>query len=314
MSRYCKLALIFVFLFIGIVLVFKRCEAVVFIRKTFLNMKAKLAEHDRKTGLEQRKQLYEFERKKSFWIMLERELDYSGMKRMIPNISGGKFIVFNLIIVCGLIAAGIVMSQILYGICAGLLWVFGLIAAIKIGKSRNMKKVSEDLPKFLDFLGSYSISAGEITGIFSQISVYLNAPLRNVLEECVAESRVSGNTGAALLAMAEKIEHPQFKQLVRNIELTARYSADFTSLVTDSRRGLREYLAQTRERKGMLREAMINMSLLLLMSVVVLMMVNMLIGGTIGDIVFHSLVGRISLIALAGILGIFFLQTLSIDK
>lgn len=314
MNRYCKLILIFGFLFAGIVLLFKKCETVNYIRKAYLRMKSKVIAHDRKTGLEQRKQIFEFERKKSFWLMLERELDYSGLKRRYTNVSGAKYLIFNLIIMLGAIVAGWMLKHPTVGIGMGVGWVALQLLILRIGKASNLKKVSDDLPKFLDFLGNYSISAGEIISIFSQISGYLNNPLRTVMEECVAESRVSGNSGAALLAMAEKIEHPQFKQIIRNVELTARYSADFKSLVADSRRSLREYLSQVRERKGIVREAMINMILLLIMSVVVLMMVNVLIGGNVVEILLFTLVGRLACVGFIAMVGAFSIQALAVDK
>lgn len=314
MSRYCKLILIFVFLFAGIVLIFKKCEATIRIRNTYLNIKSRLAQIDRKTGLEQRKQLYEYERKKSFWISLEKELVYSGLKKRFPHLSGSVFMVFNAIAVIASFVVGWGIKKPLVGIVIGAGWCTFVFVVIRIGRAVNLKRVSEDLPKFLDFLGSYSLSAGEITGILSQISVYLNTPVREAVEECVAESRISGNAGVALLALADRIEHPQFKLLIRNIEMTSRYSADFSTLVADSKRSLRDYLAQSRERKGMLREAAINMVLLLIMSVVVLMMVNVLIGGTVADIILHSMVGHLAMIGMATIVSLFLIQALSIER
>lgn len=314
MSRYCRLILVFGFLFAGMVLLFKRCEAVVKLRRMFDDVKSRLADRDRKTGLEQRRQLYEFERKKSFWISLERQLEYSGLKKYFRGITGAKYIVVNAIVLSGSIVLGWGVGKIYIGLAVAVIWCFSMYAVLRIGRATNMQRVSEDLPKFLDFLGSYSLSAGEVTQIFSQISIYLNSPLRDAIDECVAESSVSGNSGAALLALADKIEHPQFKQLVRNIEMTSRYSADFSSLVTDSRRSLREYLAQSRERKGMLREAVISMMILLLMSIMVIMMVNMLIGGGIGEIILHTFVGRAAVIGVILIVGLFTLQALSVDR
>ena len=44
MSRYCRLILVFGFLFAGMVLLFKRCEAVVKLRRMFDDVKSRLAE------------------------------------------------------------------------------------------------------------------------------------------------------------------------------------------------------------------------------------------------------------------------------
>ena len=185
---------------------------------------------------------------------------------------------------------------------------------LEILKSRNLKMTDEELPKLLDFLGNYSLTSGELMSIFSQISRYLKEPLRSALEECEAESRITGDMNMALISMAERIEHPQFKQLVRNLEITARYSADFKALVADSRRSMREYLSQNRDRKGMLREAGINMGLLLIMSVIVLLIVNLLIGGGVTEILFTTFVGRCAIGGMVFILILFMSQVFKLNK
>lgn len=57
------------------------------------------------------------------------------------------------------------------GILADTGWCFVVFMIIQIGKAANMRRVSEDLPKFLDFLGSYSITSGEIIGIFPSLGM-----------------------------------------------------------------------------------------------------------------------------------------------
>ena len=133
---------------------------------------------------------------------------------------------------------------------------------------------NENLLKCLNFLGNYSLTAGEITMILGQVSRYVEEPLKGALEECAYEAQTTGDSSLALLSMAERIEHPKIKELARNLEISIRYMADLTTLVDSSRRSAREYLRMEEERKGMLREAGINMALLLGMSVFALLTVD----------------------------------------
>lgn len=109
----------------------------------------------------------------------------------------------------------------------------------------------------------------------------------------------------ALLAMAEKIEHPQFRELARNMEINVRYCADFSALVSGSRRSMRDYLKTSQERKNMLREAAVNMALLLIMSGFSLVIVDGLIQRSIWDILIYSIPGRIALTILVIIICFF---------
>ena len=306
--------LIILFLFAGSLMLLHRIEFISGLKKALLKAKVSLDEQDRQGRILYRKNLSEFEKSSSFWIRLDRQLEYSGLKRRFPKASPGRFLVLNLVIPAALFW----ILTVLTGIRAGIISVIVFYAAevITIGylKAKNLRIVDEELPKFLDFLGNYSLTSGELISIFSQIGKYLKEPLRGVLEECEAESKVTGDMRMALLSMADKIEHPQFKQLVRNLEITARYSADFEELVADSRRGMREYLSQNRDRKGMLREAAINMGLLIIMSVIVLLVVNMLIGGGIGAIILNTFVGHIAVGAVSFIMILFISQVLSMNK
>ena len=180
--------------------------------------------------------------------------------------------------------------------------------------SRNYKAVNDNLMKFLDFLGNYSITAGEVTGILNQISKYLDEPLKSVLDECYYEAQISGDTSLALLAMAEKVEHPRFKELVRNMEVSVRYSADFTALVHNSRRAVREHMRTRQERKALVNEALVNMLILAGMSVVILLAVEQLIGVSMRQLMLRTLPGRISLTVIIFIFGLLYLQIRKLDS
>ena len=150
--------------------------------------------------------------------------------------------------------------------------------------------------------------------VFGQISKFMDEPLQSALEQCCVEAQTTGDVGMALLSMAERIEHPQFKELVRNIEVSSRYSADFSVLVQFSRRSMREYLKSVRERKSLLREAGINMTLLLGMSVFALVTVNGLLETSVWSILFTSIPGRVALGIVGGIAFLFLMQAYRLES
>ena len=243
---------------------------------------------------ENRRQLLMQQRQKGFLYRVEQRLRYCGLMSRYRWLTAEMWILGNLAVcaagyftvlfLTGSFIAALSVMIVLRGVCH---------AAESILMSRNYRSVNENLLKFLDFLGNYSVAAGEITGIFRQISRYLDEPLRSVLDECYYEAQTSGDVEMALLAMSEKIEHPKFKELVRNIEISIRYSADFTALVRSSRRAVREYMRTRQERKGMMTESLINMLLLMAMSLVILVVVERLIGSSMKEIIFYSWPGRI---------------------
>lgn len=261
-----------------------------------------------------RNSLQLFHSKKGFWQRMEQRLLYSGIGSRFPFLTAEIWVVANL-------AAG--AGAYFLALLAGAAWPVALMAAgglwllvwlaVNWGMERNYNATDENLLKLLDFLGNYSITSGEITAVLSQVSPYVGEPLRGVLDACYYEAQTSGDTSIALLAMAEKIQHPKFRELARNLEISLRYAADLTVLVSQSRRSLREYTRMRQERKALAREAWINMLILGAMTAVILKALESLVGIPLGEILLHTLPGMAALTVIAVILLLFYRQVRMLD-
>lgn len=260
---------------------------------------------NRARTLESRKQLLALQQKHSFLFSLERQLQYSGLKLSFPKLTVEWWIAGN----AAAIAGTFLLLLFIFGLWTALAGVavlaVGEMLVIRLLRTANLRRVNDSLMKLLDFLGNYSITAAEATGVFSQVSRYLEEPLRSALDACCYEAQTTGDSGLALLSMAEKIEHPKFKELARNMEVSIRYCADFSALVSSSRRSLREYLRLSQERRGMLREAAVNMLLLLGMSAVVLLTVGHLTDNSLWQLLTGTVPGKVGCCILLGIFGLF---------
>lgn len=264
---------------------------------------------------ERRMGLPEPDRQKNHLSGLEKRLMYSGLSVRLPLLTPEVFIVCDILLCVGIYFLVLLLTGS-WG--RGLLFIgmaqIVIYFVLNLLTGRNYRKVNDSLMKFLDFLGNYSITAGEVSGVLFQISKYLEEPLKSVLEECYYEAQTTGDTSLALLSMAEKIEHPRFKELVRGMEVSIRYAADFTVLIQSSRKSVREYMSSRQERKAMVKEAFVNMLILLGMSVLILAMVEKLTGSNMQEILLHTVWGRGAL----GVIGLIFLllyrQTGKLDK
>ncbi len=255
----------------------------------------------RKRLLENRRRLLLLGQEHDIWYRLDRMLSYSGWQRRFPFLTVEIWLLVNAIagavIFCGTLA----LWRNWWIAFAGLAGLMGLeYMLLHICKAGEARAVNNNLLEFLNFLGNYSITAGEVTGIFNQISKYVDEPMKSALDECCYEAQTTGDSCMALLAMAEKIEHPKFKEIVHNMEVSSRYCADFKVLVDSSRRSVREYLRLEEERRGMLNEALINMAMLFVMSIFALLTVDGLIDRSVWEILFRTVPGWIAL----GIVGV----------
>jgi len=306
---------IFISLFVGFLLLFRWFQWLEVIRTLMKQTRATMEEAQRQRMLQSRRVLQNMERESSLWLYVEQELQYSGLKRCFPRLTAEKWVVGNLVgVFLVFCVSRMVMAEWWMScLCCVLVLCLerGILSFLKL---RMVQQVERDLLKFLDFLGNYSITSGEITSVFKQVGKYMEEPISSVLDECCYEAQTTGDVGMALLSMAEKIEHPQFKELVKNLEISIRYLADLRTVVHSSRRTLREYQKITRERKNMLREAGINMVLLLVLSGIVLITVDGLVEISVWQVLLFSLPGNLALIVLIIIFVLFGAQLYGIHK
>ena len=266
--------LILSFLFGGFFLLFRELEALKHIADTLKKTRIGMNAASRQRSLADRQKLLSVQEKHSRWYSMEQQLQYCGVKSRFPGITAEWWILGNLA------AASMIFTAVSLlrgpGLGAAAVLLCGVLESLIFRRLRklNFRRTETNLTKLFDFLDNYSVASGEITGIFGQISRYMDEPIKSALDTCCYEAATTGDVSMALLAMQEHIEHPKFKELARNIEVSVRYCADFSVLVNSSRRSLREYLKVSQERKGMLREAAVNLGLLAGMSAAVLLIVG----------------------------------------
>lgn len=253
--------------------------------------------------------------KNGLLTVLEQQLLYSGLSLRFSFMTPEIVIVGNLLIgTCLFVLCTMLFEAWIAGVLGVLAFEGIAYLCVTIMVSGNYNAVDRELLKFLDFLGNYSITSGEVTNVLSQISEYLEEPLKTILEECFYEAQTSGDTGLALLSMEKKIQHPKFKELVRNMEISMRYSADFTILVNRSRRSVREHMRMRQEQKTMASEAWINILILGAMTIVILQTVELLIGIPVEEILLDTWVGRGCLGGIGFILFLFYRKIRGLDK
>lgn len=313
MNVFCNVC-IFVLLVSGFYGLTVRSKAVERLRKAADLMALRMDRNETKNAIARRKRIKERIEKETFLSGIGRDLEYSGIRRRFPKVTSEKFVA-GLSMICALIliltgmTAGFIPSLI---ICGSFL--SGIYITIRCMEISALKRTGEDLPRLLDLLGSFAATGAVYSNIFGQISMYMNEPLRSVFDECAAEGRMSGDLSVALLSMADKIEHPQFKQLIRNMEITSRHGEDITGLVASTRRSLRDYIREASRRRTILRESAINMVLLMVMSFAVLAITASLSETTAQMVLTKSIPGEISLGVIAAVIVMYFGQASKLYK
>lgn len=297
--------IIFLFLFAGFFLLFYEMRMWKYMAEILKRTREGVDAAARQRSLADRQQLLALQEEHSFWYRAEQTLQYSGLKGRFPGMTAEWWIAGNVLGGAAAFLAFSLIFQVKTAAAAVLLAGAAEWYLIKKLRERNLRRTERNLMKLLNFLGNYSVTSGEITGIFRQVSRYVEEPVKGVLELCCYEAATTGDTEMALRLMAERIEHPKFKELARNMEISIRYSTDFSVLVKSSRRSLREYLRMAQERRGMMREALIHLLLLAGMSAAVLFMVDRLTGIGMRRVITDTWIGRAGVAALLLVFAVF---------
>lgn len=236
-------------------------------------------------------------KKDGFWIKWIRLYTYSRIDKIFtfltPELWLAVILLFGLFVfLISLVVIKDILLNIILGIVAsGLLMFFELMLSMN-----NYKKVDGDLIQFLNMLGSFSLTAQEVTSVFRRVARFMDDPLKTVLIECYEEARTSGKPEEALENMAAKIEHPQFHEIIKNLEIAIKYDADFTMVVKSNRQIIQNYMSSKQERKALASDGMINMFVMAIALIGCIYFMGQLLGIDIWAELFGSLIGRIALI------------------
>lgn len=229
---------------------------------------------------------------------------YSRIGKIVKGLS---FEVWAVLIV--LTAAGAYLGTLLItkNAMTGLLAAIGYYLIIKIAEMilarRNYKTIDRYLLEFLNQLGNFSVIQGEVTNVLHQTAQYAPSILAEALEECYIEAQTTGNVSAALMGLVDQFEHEKFKEIVINLEVCSRYTANLKVIVDSLRRNLMDAKRASQERRAIADSAIVEMVILSIMLLIVLAVVDTMIKASIWDVLLHSIVGYIAL----GVAGICYL-------
>ena len=124
------------------------------LRKVFQKTKSNLDDAVRKRLLSIRENLLRLEKDEGFWFTLERQLRYSGLQRRFPFLSAEVFGLITILAMAGVFLLGAMAFGLLGGLIAAAVLLLAEGMILLLGKAVQMRAVSDNLMKLLDFLGN----------------------------------------------------------------------------------------------------------------------------------------------------------------
>lgn len=307
--------IIFLFLLLGFTGIFYQFKKSNVLKRKVKEAYETMDKASLQNAREHRNRLLQLDKEESIFDKISNRFTYSGLGKRFTFLNKELWILIQLIMAVGIYFITVLIYQKwMIALITAIIFLFVLYGLESLLILKNYKSVDDNLLEFLNILGNYSITSGDISGVLHKVSKYMNEPLKSALEECYYETQTTGDNTLALHSLAEKIEHPKFKEIIRSLEVCSRYSADFSVLVKSNRKMLQDYMSAKKDRSSLAREAKTNMLILIGMLIVILALTDQMLNVSIWSVLFHTTIGKIAVLIILCILVIFYYQTAITEK
>lgn len=239
---------------------------------------------------------------------IESRFTYSGIKHYFHFMTSGLYIMFAVATAVAFYAlTNLVTKSVVPSLIAAMSALLIYFFVEQFMASRNLQRTDDNLLEFANMLSGYSSNNSELSDIFARIANHVDDPIKTAIEEYVYEAGAYG-TDIALESLCEKIEHPKFKELIKNIKMAYKYSASFKTVVDNNRNVISDYMIAKKQRKSMVTENMASLAISCLMFVVVITLTGRLFNENIWVLLATTGFGQMALFLAIACISFFFLE------
>lgn len=203
--------------------------------------------------LEEEKWLKEGEQeKRSLFYVLDRLVDYCGLRNLIPFACAECLIFFFMVLITGSFFLGIGtnlggIAGLFLGVALSVLAGAGLRAAA----NRRYDLIENDLFSFVNLISTASRSSDDLISILDTAGGGTCRPLRAAIQKSCLEARNTGKIMEALRHLEVSVENPEFRKIIRNLAMCYYTDANYSSVIDQCRLGLKEHINAREERKAL---------------------------------------------------------------
>ena len=203
--------------------------------------KINMSGENRKKSEQMMRQMYGSYGRRGVLNHIEDNLRYRGIQTKYQLITTELYLA-GMIMVSAVIflLSSILSGNMLYGAAA--VAVLNLITELYFNSRRRLRyiRIEDELLPLINSIDAYSSVSDDIINIFEKSIPVLTGPLKDVIYSAVSAAKSTGNSSEALRQLEDSIEHPFFKKLIRNLEISSRHSANYHDIITECRYQLDE--------------------------------------------------------------------------
>lgn len=235
---------------------------------------------------------------KGFINKIDHDLLYSGLKIKYKWLNTEIYLAAQTIFYLILhIAIGIITGNMLLGLAATTVGLAIQKAVIQLLAHIQYSRTEANLLQFMNILENFAMASDDLIHILERQSVYLDEPIKSAIVHQVIEARNTGDSMRALHNLQDGVQHPFFKQFIRNLEVCQRYDTNYKDIIQDSRHVLEVELKNEKERQAIYQNGRAEIIAMLLCGVACIGMMGSVTGqgNTIMQLLNGGVVGAVIL-------------------
>lgn len=208
-----------------------------------------------------------------------RLISMSGIPNRIPGFSETAFLVLMVIVDLAIFAGMSFQSSILAGAVVVVVFDFIVYYLMQIMIYNRAIIVEDQMIDFINLVASTSRQYSNIIDIFGSIYEKFKDPLKTALEEAYVEEKQINNLDVTLYHLKEKFDSVQFEFIIDNLLLCSKENGQYFDVAMDLSAIANVYYSSFQKKKQILRQAKINLTVMLVLCIGIMIMMGQFIGG-----------------------------------
>lgn len=249
------------------------------------------------------------------WDRLELLLFYSGIRNYFPFVSAKVWIIFCMLVLSCSFLIVIVLSKRLWHaawFCIVLSVLMRMI--LESMRRRNLRNTERYLLELLNVTESFAATGEEPIAILSHCSPYLKGPIGQALRNVDRQVNQGWSGRMILEQLKVRLEHPKWQEFIHNLNVCSMYNSDFGSVFSSSRKSIQAYLTSKKERQSIKHTAEMEMTAIVVLSLVILMVLSKFLMVSISELMWGNSVSKGCTIYMGLIVLLFFRKIGAYEK
>lgn len=210
-------------------------------------------------------------KEKTFLGKMDLLIERSGIRKKIHFFNTESYMIINIVLIFASMIFGIIKYKFwIIGIVFSVIAVLILYLILTIMANVNYERIDKEVMTFINILENYSGTNDDITLIMEKTYPFIKEPLSSYIHEFCNDVYTRGDLQEAFRRFEARIENERIKDIIRNLEICSRHEANYKEIIKDSRETLKDYLAAKEERKSIIKNKRIEITMCIVVSGVIL--------------------------------------------